>query len=358
MVAYNRLTDSQVDSLRFAAALNVPNRVIAGELGVKESTVRYWLRKQGPREPHRPHRATPRALKRVKARRANLCALAQKVVTVRHRTRKEHSGSGSLQAALLRDYGLDVSKTTIKRDLKACGFRYRARKRSTHRTSEDLAKRKAFAKANKGKSPKRLVFTDEKTFTCADHTARREWSLTDADITFADNSTVDQDTVYVWGAIGIDFKHLVVLRRTSQAKQATRKRNCEARPESERFTTTTYIRRCLAGKVQQHVCSKDLVLQADNHRSHYSGQAKNYFATKGMRHTTNWPARFPDLNPIENLWAHLQLEVSKRVPANADELAKYVVEEWDKLDAHFVNKYVLSFQGKCKRVFDRKGLPA
>jgi transposase len=110
--------------------------------------------------------------------------------------------------------------------------------------------------------------------------------------------------------------------------------------------------------VQRHVCANDLVLQADNHRSHYSGQAKNYFATKGMRHTTNWPARSPDLNPIENLWAHLQLEVSKRVPANADELAKYVVEEWDKLDADFVNKYVLSFKGKCKRVWDRNGLPA
>ena len=358
MVAYSRLNDTQIAALRFAGGFNVSNRDIAAEMGVSERTVRYWLAKEGPRDPKTPPQAAPRELKRIKARRANLAALAQKVVTVRHRTRKEHSGSGALKAALLRDHGIDVSKSTIKRDLKLCGFRYRARKRSTHRSPADLARRKAFAKLYKGKTSERWVFTDEKTFTCADHTARREWSLNEADLTYADNSTVDQDTVYVWGAIGVNFKHLVVLRKTSQAKQATRKRNCEARPESERFTTTTYIRRCLAGKVQRHVCANDLVLQADNHRSHYSGQAKHYFATKGMRHTTNWPARSPDLNPIENLWAHLQLEVSKRVPANADELAKYVVEEWDKLDAHFVNKYVLSFQGKCKRVFDRKGLPA
>jgi transposase len=358
MVAYNRLHDTQIAALRFAGGFDISNRAIAAQLGVSERTVRYWRAKEGPRDPKTPPQATPRALKRVKARRANLCALAQKVVTVRHRTRKEHSGSGSLKAALLRDYGLDVSKTTIKRDLKACGFSYRARKRSTHRTPADLAKRKAFAKLYKGKPSDGWVFTDEKTYTCADHTARREWSRSVNDLTCADNSTVDQDTVYVWGAIGINFRHLVVLRKTSQAKHATRKRNKEERPDNERFTSRTYIDRCLAGKVQRHVCDNNLVLQADNHRSHYSGEAKKCFTSKDMKYTTNWPARSPDLNPIENLWAHVQQEVSKRVPSNAEELAKYIVEEWDKLDDAFVNKYVRSFKGKCQRVWDRNGLPA
>jgi transposase len=358
MVAYNRLTDAQIDSLRFASRVNVPNRTIADELGVAESTVRYWLRKVGPRDPRAPHQPAPREVKRIKARRAIVAALARKIVTVRHRTRKEHSGSGSLKAALRAEHGIDVSKNTIKRDLHFLGFRYRARKRSTHRTSEDLARRKAFAKLYKGKRSHGLVFTDEKTFTCADHTARYEWSLDDDDLTCADSSTVDQDSVYVWGAIGINFRHLVVLRKTSRAKQATRKRNCEERPDNERFTTRTYIDRCLAGPVADHVTDNDLVLQADGHRSHYSAEAKKYFAYREMRYTANWPPRSPDLNPIENLWAHVQQEVSKRVPANADELEAYIVEEWDKLEHEFVNKYVRSFKGKCQRCFDRNGLPA
>lgn len=358
MVAYRRLADTQIASLRLASDLGASARAIAAKMGISERSVRYWLAKPGSRDPKTPPQATRRALKRVQARRQQLAVLAKKTVTVKHRTRKEHSGSGSLRAAMLRDHGVTLSKSTIKRDLLELGFTYRARKRSTHRSPADLVRRKLFAKQYKSKDCDKWVFTDEKTYTCADHTSRKEWSQSEADLTFSDNSTVDQDTVYVWGAIGIDFRHLVVLRRTSQAKQATRKRNAEQRPEAERFTSKTYIRRCLAGKVQRHVTNHGLILQADNHRSHYSTEAKAYFASKRMGYTANWPARSPDLNPIENLWAHLQQEVSKRVPSNADELAQYVVEEWDKLDDAFINNYVRSFKGKCQRVWKRNGMPA
>jgi hypothetical protein len=44
--------------------------------------------------------------------------------------------------------------------------------------------------------------------------------------------------------------------------------------------------------------------------------------------------------------------------AIADELEAYIIDEWDKLEHEFVNKYVRSFKGKCQRVFDRNGLPA
>jgi transposase len=183
MVAYRRLNDTTIAAIRFASDLGSSARAIAAKLGIAPHTVRYWLAKPGSRDPKTPPQATPRALKQLKARRAQVQRLALKTITVRHRTRKEHSGSGAIRAALLRDHGTAVSKCTIRRDLAALGFRYRARKRSTHRSPADLALRKAFAKLYKGKTSERWVFTDEKTFTCADHTARREWSLKPSDIT-------------------------------------------------------------------------------------------------------------------------------------------------------------------------------
>jgi transposase len=44
-----------------------------------------------------------------------------------------------------------------------------------------------------------------------------------------------------------------------------------------------------------------------------------------------WPARSPDLNVIELLWARMANNVSKRGPSSSEELAAMVKDEWEKI---------------------------
>ena len=48
-----------------------------------------------------------------------------------------------------------------------------------------------------------------------------------------------------------------------------------------------------------------------------------------------WPARSPDLNPIESVWAMLKKRTKKRFrkrhPHNQSEVVKVAQEEWEKL---------------------------
>ena len=41
-----------------------------------------------------------------------------------------------------------------------------------------------------------------------------------------------------------------------------------------------------------------------------------------------WPAQFPNLNPIENLWNDLKIRISEEKPKNSKELWKVTRSAW------------------------------
>ncbi|GFV67186.1 transposable element Tc3 transposase [Trichonephila clavipes] len=55
-----------------------------------------------------------------------------------------------------------------------------------------------------------------------------------------------------------------------------------------------------------------------------------------------WPARSPDLNPIENVWDALERQVSGRnyPPTNKNTLIRALTEEWDKLPQQLLDNVV------------------
>ncbi|GFX33157.1 transposable element Tc1 transposase [Trichonephila clavipes] len=57
-----------------------------------------------------------------------------------------------------------------------------------------------------------------------------------------------------------------------------------------------------------------------------------------------WPARFPDLNPIENVWDALGRQVAGRnyPPTNKNTLIRALTEEWDKLPQQLLDNVVQS----------------
>ncbi|GFT25425.1 transposable element Tc1 transposase [Trichonephila clavipes] len=57
-----------------------------------------------------------------------------------------------------------------------------------------------------------------------------------------------------------------------------------------------------------------------------------------------WPARSPDLNPIENVWDALGRQVAGRnyPPTNKNTLIRALIEEWDKLPQQLLDNVVQS----------------
>ena len=64
-----------------------------------------------------------------------------------------------------------------------------------------------------------------------------------------------------------------------------------------------------------------------------------------------WPARSPDLNPIEHAWDMLKTAVSSRTvqPASVQELRQALLEEWDQIPQYKNRRLISSMRGVVRR---------
>ena len=69
----------------------------------------------------------------------------------------------------------------------------------------------------------------------------------------------------------------------------------------------------------------------------------------------DWPARSPDLSPIENLWSILKNNVYRRNPKDVFELEDFIFEEWDRLDDELVGRLARSFPRRLEQVIEAGG---
>jgi len=67
-----------------------------------------------------------------------------------------------------------------------------------------------------------------------------------------------------------------------------------------------------------------------------------------------WPSMFPDLNPIEHLWA-IKRKVEKRHVYSIQQLCDVIMEEWKKIPATTGAALVNSMARRIKAVLDNTG---
>jgi transposase len=68
-----------------------------------------------------------------------------------------------------------------------------------------------------------------------------------------------------------------------------------------------------------------------------------------------WPSNSPDLNPLENLWSIMDIEVQKENPQTKAELEKAVLSAWQKIPLDTVKRCIASIPGRLVEVIKTNG---
>jgi transposase len=98
------------------------------------------------------------------------------------------------------------------------------------------------------------------------------------------------------------------------------------------------------------------IYQQDNAKVHVSHETKTFFRDQGIP-LLNWPARSPDLNPIDNVWAMM----SRVVYANGkqydtvDELRAAIFKAWAEIPQAKIAECIASMTSRVVEVLEKKG---
>ncbi|GFU85009.1 transposable element Tcb2 transposase [Trichonephila clavipes] len=99
------------------------------------------------------------------------------------------------------------------------------------------------------------------------------------------------------------------------------------------------------------------VFMDDNATCHGTLAFQDCLDSEGIQRLV-WPARSPDLNPIENVWGALGRQVAgpNYPPTNKNTLIRALTEEWDKLPQQLLDNVVQSMGRRAPQTIRTKSI--
>ncbi|CDQ68997.1 unnamed protein product [Oncorhynchus mykiss] len=81
----------------------------------------------------------------------------------------------------------------------------------------------------------------------------------------------------------------------------------------------------------------------DNARPHVAGVCQQFLQEEGID-AMDWPARSPDLNPIEHIWDIMSRSIHQRhvAPQTNQELADALVQVWEEIPQETIHHLIRS----------------
>ena len=186
-----------------------------------------------------------------------------------------------------------------------------------------------------------ILFTDEARF-CVDFSDRRArvWRMRNerfAEVCIAEHDCYGGGSVMVWAGISAQGKtdlHVI---------------------DVGTLTAERYVNEILVVHVRPYAgaIGPDFILMADNASAHRA-RITNRCLEQAAIVRLDWPARSPDLNPIEHAWDMLQKAISFRQvqPATVRELREALIEEWAQLPQHKLRRLIGSMGRRCQAVIN------
>ena len=96
------------------------------------------------------------------------------------------------------------------------------------------------------------------------------------------------------------------------------------------------------------------LFQQDNASPHTAKITQEKFVEMGIP-LLEWPAKSPDLNPIEHIWAWIDRQLARKTFDTIAELKDGLHEAWMKIPAELCAKLVLSMKRRVKMCIAARG---
>ena len=187
-----------------------------------------------------------------------------------------------------------------------------------------------------------VLFTHESRF-CVDFTDRRArvWRMRNepfAPVCVAEHDQFGGGSVMIWAGISAQGKtdlHVI---------------------DNGTLTALRYVNEIFDVYVRPYAgaVGENFILMDDNaHRARITDQYLKQATIVSME----WPARSPDLNPIEHARDMLQTAVSSRPvqPASSQEFRQALLEEWDQIPQYKIRRLISSMRRRCQAVIEARG---
>lgn len=252
--------------------------------------------------------------------------------------RRPFSSSFDIQASFKNE--INVSARTIRKILCDGGLYGRISAMKPFLTSINMKRRMAFCKSYSKFSLdqwKNIIFSDE--CRIMKYSAIRRYVRRPIGSRFKSRYILKyvrqtKLNIMVWGAIKGDGSRIIV--------------RCPNRLNSSEYQN-------VLDQGLYQVYSPENIFMQDNATCHKSISTIQYLDRNNICMLSDWPARSPDLNIIENLWSLLKKNVGQRQSNSPDEFWKIIQEEWYKIPDNYIYSLYSSMSRRLGMVLSSHG---
>jgi hypothetical protein len=263
--------------------------------------------------------------------------------TAKRRLIREATKGKSTCRRLVADLNLPVGKRRVQQLLQGHDrLVYKKRKSSPKMTKAHEIKRVQFAQEQiaNGRNWDDVIFSDEKKLNAdGPDGCQYYWHHLDHDEQVFSKRQSGGPSVMIWGAFSCRGKsELHILEGVQDSYQYT-------------MTLGDYL---MPFAHANH--GLDFVFQQDNASIHTSRETKEWLIDQEIDLLPH-PAKSPDLNPIENLWAIIVRRVydgGRQFP-DKQSLTRAIVAAWEEISIDQLKKLVKSMPNRCAEVLKQQG---